>query len=152
VLVVLGCGKSDKKDATKPSGTGVGSGGCVVPEPGSRLCGEDAIDWCNAHPGEQPAVQGNCDEILGRTSSDPQNKSSARTPDESNPPPYTPPSDSQSSPPPTEQSQAPAPDSGESGSSPPSDQGGHKQQYRCEEADAPDRYEPGCQGTLVPIG
>lgn len=148
VLAMPGCGKDDKKGSAQPAAAPAGSQGCITPEPGGRLCGEDAVDWCRAHPGETPKVQGNCDEILGKSSTDPQNKSSTRTPDEQNPPPYDPGS-SGSTPPPSEQTQAPP--SSDGGGSGATDQG-HTQQYRCEEADAPDKYEEGCQGTLVPIG
>ena len=56
------------------------------------------------------------------------------------PAPSTPPSEQPSpqQPPPDGQTEEPQPQPGGSG-------------YRCEEADAPDRFAPGCQGNLVPI-
>jgi hypothetical protein len=153
-LVGSGCGKSG---SSKPKAGEVGSGGCISVTDLGKLCGEDAVDWCKANRGKQPDRLGDCNEILGTSATDPQNRSAAppvENPD-APPPGGYPPSQGyaqspRAEPPPQQQPREQQPRQERPPNEPRHQPGSGG--YRCEEADAPDRLAPGCQGELVPIG
>jgi hypothetical protein len=90
-LATTGCsGSSSKSKSADSSGAKQeGSQGCLVPEGGVKLCGEDAIDWCVNNPGVKPKY-GDCAQILGPNPAKPPKAPEDVSPPESSVPGVTP--------------------------------------------------------------
>jgi hypothetical protein len=89
-LAMTGCsGTSKSKSADTSGAKQEGSQGCLVPEGGVKLCGEDAVDWCANNPGVKPKY-GDCSQILGPNPAKPPKAPEDVTPPESSVPGVTP--------------------------------------------------------------